>query len=275
MNIINKNINLLIIAILLLTSCTDTIDVAVPNGGTRLVVEASINWEKGTTGQNQIIKLSTSTAYFDANPDMPANGAIVLVTNENDGTQFTFQDQGNGEYITNNFIPELNHPYSLEIIFNGKTYSATETLISVVDISEIQQSINEEEGEENIEVSIYFNDPANEANYYLGEFIPSNNPKTNLEPLEDSFTDGNQNFIEFEDEDFIVGDTLEISLYGISEPYYNYINLLVNQSDSGGSPFQTTPVQLKGNCKNLEDPNEEILGYFRLGEVVRATHIIN
>ncbi|WCO02593.1 DUF4249 domain-containing protein [Psychroserpens ponticola] len=276
MNIIHKYICPFLITTLLLNSCTDVIDVNVPNGGARLVVEAFINWEKGTTGQNQVIKLSTSTAFFDSNPDIPAIGADVKVTNDNDGTEFIFQDQGNGRYITNDFIPELNQIYLLEIIYNGKTYSATETLIPVVDISEVEQSISEEDGDENIKVTIFFDDPANEANYYLGEFIPSFNSQIDFFPLSDNFTDGNQNFMEFSDADFIAGNTLSISLYGISEHYYNFFDLLLIQSESDGNgPFQTTPVQLKGNCKNLADPNEEVLGYFRLSEVVRTTYTIN
>ncbi len=276
MNIKHKHICLFLITTLLLNSCTDVIDVNVPNGGARLVVDAAINWEKGTTGQNQVIKLSTSTAYFDTNPDAPVNGANVKITKENDGTEFVFQDQGSGNYIVTDFIPELNQTYSLEIIHNGKTYSAAEKLIPVVDITEVQQSISDIEGEENIKVTVFFDDPSNEKNYYLGEFIPSFNSLINLHPLEDSFTDGNQNFMEFEDEQFVAGNTLDISLHGISEQYYNFINLLVNQSDSEGEgPFQTTPVQLKGNCRSLTDPNEEVLGYFRLSEVVRTIYTIN
>ncbi|MEL7271528.1 MAG: DUF4249 domain-containing protein, partial [Bacteroidota bacterium] len=62
------------------SSCTDTVDVDVTDAGARLVVEASINWEKGTSGQSQTIKLSESTDFFDNNPDIPATGAVVIVT---------------------------------------------------------------------------------------------------------------------------------------------------------------------------------------------------
>ena len=41
----------------LFASCTDVVDVDVPDGGDRLVVEASILWEKGTAGQVQTISL--------------------------------------------------------------------------------------------------------------------------------------------------------------------------------------------------------------------------
>lgn len=274
MNKINKYITPLLISLFALNSCTEVIDLEVPNGGARLVVEASINWEKGTTGENQIIKLSTSTAYFDSNPDMPAVGAIVRVTKENDGVEFLFEDMGDGIYTVTDFVPELNQEYSLEIIYNENTYSATETLVSVSEITSVEQGISPEFDDE-IEITIYFNDPADELNFYLGEFIPSNEPLLSLNPLDDSFTNGNESFMVYRNEDLLVGDTVEISLYGISKTFYNYISILVSQSGGDGGPFPTTPVKLKGNCKNSDDPNEEVLGFFRLSEVDRVTHIIN
>ena len=89
-----------ILLVCICISCTEVVDVNVPNAGPRLVVEASINWEKGTTGNNQTIKLSTSTAYFDSNPDAPVTGAIVTVIKDNDGTQFNFTDQNNALAIS-------------------------------------------------------------------------------------------------------------------------------------------------------------------------------
>ncbi len=267
-------IGLLLLTVFVSTSCEDTIDVDVPNGGARLVVDASIAWEKGTSGQNQSIKLSTSTAYFDVNPDLPVTGANVKITKLDDGTEFNFQHSGNGIYTTGDFIPELNQDYELQIINDGKTYTGTETLVSVVDISNLEQTTDGGDSDDDIEVTIYFDDPADVHNYYLGEFIPSLDQLLTLEPLDDSFTDGNQNFLEYENEDFVAGTSVNINLYGISQQFYNYINILVNQQDGGG-PFATTPVQLKGNCKNIADPNEEVLGYFRLGEVDRRSVTIN
>ena len=61
------HVSFILILISFLISCTDTVDVDVPNAGSRLVIEASLNWEKGTSGQTQTIKLSESTGFFDSN----------------------------------------------------------------------------------------------------------------------------------------------------------------------------------------------------------------
>ncbi|MEM6720917.1 MAG: DUF4249 domain-containing protein [Bacteroidota bacterium] len=267
------HISFILILISFLISCTDTVDVDVPNAGSRLVIEASINWEKGTSGQTQTIKLSESTGFFDSNTNVPVTGATVTVTKEDDGTEFIFQDLNNGNYLTSNFIPELNQEYSLEIQYNGQTYMARETLMSVSEINFVEQTIEGDLEEEEIQLKVFFDDPANINNFYLGEFIPSNLPLLTLTELDDEFTDGNENFIEYDNEDLAAGVTVDINLYGISQQYYNYISILIQQSGDPGI-FATTPVQLRGNCMNPNNPDEEVLGYFRLGEVARTSYVI-
>lgn len=266
----------LLIIIGLLNSCTDVIDVSVPNGGARLVVDASIKWQKGTSGEIQTIHLSQSTAYFDNNPDVPVTGASVTVTKENDGSTFVFSDQNNGSYRATDFVPELNASYTLEIHYNDNTYTATETLIAAPDINRMEQTIEGSGDDTEIQLQVYFDDPGDLENYYLGEFIPSNLPILALAVISDEFTDGNENFIENDNEDYVAGVTVGVNVYGISQRYYEYLNILIQQSGSDeGGPFPTTPVQLKGNCTNVNDPKEEVLGFFRLGEFDATSYTID
>lgn len=277
-----KNINLynklgvLLIIVGLLNSCTDVIDVNVPNGGARLVVDASINWQKGTLGETQTIKLRKSTAFFDKNPDVPVTGASVTVTKENDGSIFVFADQNNGSYTATDFVPELNASYTLKILYNGKSYTATETLIAAPVINRVEQKIEGSAGDTEILLQVFFDDPRDVNNYYLGEFTPSNLPLPSLAVISDKFSDGNENYIEGDNENFVAGVTVGINVFGISPRYYDYLNLLLQQSGSDeNGPFPTTPAQLKGNCTNVNDSNEEVLGYFRLGEFDTTSYTIN
>ena len=152
-SILNKTLAFLLLVSFY--SCTDVVEVDLANGGNRLVVEASIQWKKGTLGQNQSIRLSSSTDYFDQNTNTPVTGASVIVTKDNDGAQFVFEDQNNGLYIANNFIPELNQSYSLEIINNGNTYNANETLVSVVPIKEIIQTTENGFSTDDTEITLF------------------------------------------------------------------------------------------------------------------------
>lgn len=263
-----------ILLIGILTSCTDVIDVDVPNAGARLVVEASINWKKGSIGNNQTIKLSTSTAYFDSNSNAPVTGATVRVTKDNDGTQFVFTDQNNGKYTTTNFIPEVGASYTLKIVYKGETYTAKETLIGTSKIKRIEQEDGFKEGEYRIRV--LFDDPIDEVNYYLGEFTQENLKVPSISSVRDEFTNGGESFLLHIDEKNVAGTAIEIKVFGISEHFYFYIEQLIEQSGTrgGGGPFSTIPAQLKGNCKNINNPKEEVLGYFRLSQFSQATYVI-
>lgn len=259
-----------------LSSCTDVINVNVPNGGPRLVVDASINWQKGTSGETQTIKLSESTAFFDDDRDVPVTGASVTVTKENDGSKFVFVDQNNGSYTATDFAPELNASYTLEILYKGNLYKASETLIAAPDISRIVQSIEGSDGDTEIQLQVFFDDLKDVENYYLGEFTPSNLPLPSLAVISDEFTDGNENYIENDNEEYISGVTVAINVHGISQRYHDYLNILIQQSGSDeAGPFPTPPVQLKGNCTNVDNPTEEVLGYFRLGEFDATSYTIN
>ena len=67
-----------------------------------------------------------------------------------------------------------------------------------------------------------------------------------------------------------------INVYGVSKRHYDYLNILIQQSGSDeAGPFPIIPVPLKGNCTNVNDPNEEVLGYFRLGEFDTTSYKIN
>lgn len=275
-NYIIKN-SVFVLLILIFTSCTDVINVDVPNAGARLVVEASINWEKGTTGSTQTIKLSTSTAYFDKKTDKPATGAKVTVTKKDTGTQFIFADQKNGIYTATNFVPEVGASYDLSIIYKGKTYVATETLIGVTPIKKVEQEVRSSFGGDQIRVKAFYDDPVSEINYYLGEFKQKNLPTMSLKARNDQFTNGNESFIGYNEKENKSGVKIDIKLYGISKRFHNYIEQLILQSGTDGrrgGPFETTPAQLKGNCKNVNNPNEEVLGYFRLSEFSKASYTI-
>ena len=264
---------------LLFMSCTDVIDVEVPEAAPRLVVEASLDWEKGTIGNSQIIKLSMSTPYFDNLLETPVTGASVKVINDTDQSEVIFTDLNNGNYSTQVFVPVMGQSYTLMVFYNEELYLASETMTPVTDITKVFQSRENGFDKEALEVNIEFIDPEGIANFYLSKFQRRGDTFQTLFDVKDEFTDGNKMSIfyeKLEDEDagemeFVPGDIVDISLLGLSEPYYNYIKLLREQSQSGG-PFSTIPAEIKGNCINQSKPENYAFGYFRLSEVDKRVY---
>ncbi|GGD11942.1 hypothetical protein GCM10011368_12420 [Hyunsoonleella pacifica] len=261
-------------------SCTDVVDVDIPEAPPRLVVEASIDWEKNTQGNNQSIKISMSTPFFDNLNDTAITNALVRITNNNTNEEFQFTHQGNGIYNTSTFVPVLNQTYTLEINHEGETYVAEETMIPVVDIDEISQARIGGFNDEALEVDIYFNDPAGEENFYLFRFEEEGDLLPELLAIPDEFTDGNRMKVFFEkeeDEDlgtteFEPGDVARIKFHGISKQYFNYIDLLIDQYENAQNPFGTVPARLKGNVINPSRPDNYAFGYFRLAQVIEEVY---
>ncbi len=256
------------------TSCQDVIDVDVQTAPSRLVIEASIDWEKGTAGNSQKIKLSKSTSYFDTTSNMSVTSATVKVVNTNDNSEFVFTHQGSGVYSTNTFIPVVNDSYNLQVIYEGEAYTANETLTPVTDIVDVNQSIEGGFNDEDLEVNIAFVDPEDEENYYLFKFQKQGDLLPSIEDWNDEFINGNEATWWYEKEEgeaFQSGDVVDISFFGISESYHNYIRILIEQSEGAG-PFSATPVPLKGNCINESTPANYAFGYFRLTQVVKDTY---
>lgn len=269
MNIYIKSF--LILLCIGITSCEDVIEIEVPTAKARLVIEASLDWQKGTTGNNQTIKLSTSNPYFEKAASRIVTGASVKVTNNNSNAEYVFVDQNDGTYTINNFVPVINDRFTLEVVYNSETYKAIETLKSVSPIKRVEKSLD---GGlyDNIEgVSIFWDDLSDVENFYLIKVIDKFEILPNFEGFSDEFVNGNELDAFFEGE-YEQGDEVEFTLYGISKQYNDYMILLIQQYYSAGDPFSPVPVKLKGNCINQDAQENYAFGYFRLTEFDKVTY---
>ena len=102
-----KKIIYLLLISLSFTACEDVIDLELNSAEPRLVIDASLNWIKGTDGKNQLIRLTLSAPFYDLEVP-PANGAVVTVTDSNNNIFNFIEDGDTGVYVNNAFIPEIN-----------------------------------------------------------------------------------------------------------------------------------------------------------------------
>lgn len=255
----------LLIFTFVFTSCEEVIQVDVDTATPRLVVEASINWQKGTQGNMQSIKLTKSTGYFeDVIP--VTSGAIVTVTNSSNKVFNFIENQKTGVYVCFNFEPKLNETYTLTIKTNGETYTATEKMYPVAAITKFTQNNNGGFGGKDIEIKTYFNDPADEVNYYLFFYRYKNQKTSNFYADEDSYFNGNEFFSMSQNDSIKVGETINVTHLAISKSYYNYMNIIVNLTGQNGGPFQSPPSTVRGNVVNVTKPDNYPLGFFSVSE---------
>jgi len=245
-----------------LYSCEDVVQVDLQKSEPRLVIEASILWKKNTLGNIQLIRLTTTAPFFD-DQIPPAIGASVSVFSKN-GIEFAFQEVDPGIFRNEHFVPELNKTYQLKIEYKGEIYEATEPLLPVSPLEYIEQTDNGGFGGGEIELKAYFTDPPNIQNYYLARLF---NEKLSIQIYEDKFTDGNQTFAYFSNENLTSGEEVGFEIQGISKRFYEYLFILRSQAGSNnGGPFQTQPTTVRGNIINTTNPDNFAFGYFRLSE---------
>ncbi|WP_338376606.1 DUF4249 domain-containing protein [uncultured Flavobacterium sp.] len=264
---------LLVLMALSFVSCEDVVDVDLDTANPNLVIEASILWKKGTNGNEQKIKLSTTTDYY-SNVIPLVSGATVFITDSSNTYNF-IENPGTGEYICGNFNPIINETYVLTVIANGETYIATEKLKAVPTIDTVQQ---DDEGGflgDEIEVKFFYQDNGLTNDFYLIQFNSNFSLLPEYDVTNDEFFQGNQMFGLYTNEDMKPSDVLTFTLHGISERYYNYLNVLLGISGgNGGSPFNTPPATVRGNFVNQTNSDNFAFGYFSLSEIDTKTYII-
>jgi hypothetical protein len=246
---------------IILQGCEEVVDVDLEVSEPRLVIAASIFLPKENPEASQFIRLTTTAPYFSEDVP-PATGAEVAIIDER-GRKFDFVEFEEGYYKSDEFTPQFNTVYQLEILYNGEIYTATESLVSSPEIEYIEQKDGAGFSGDNIELRAFYTDPQGVDNYYLFRFL---HESLSIQIYDDEFTDGNLTFAYFSDGDLESGDVVRFEIQGISKRFYEYMFILRSQAGSGGGPFQTQPTTVRGNVVNETNPENFPFGYFRLSE---------
>ncbi|MEW7279242.1 DUF4249 family protein [Aquimarina sp. 2201CG1-2-11] len=256
-----------ILAILITTiGCEDVIDVEVPNGEARLVIDATFEYFRNETPATMEggVKLTLSAPFF--NTDVPAvSDATVFLTNMNDNTIINFiESEEQGFFIPSEeeFLPEFDTPYQLTVEYKDETYVADATLIPTVPIDDVQQGDATLFDGDETEIIITYTDDATRDDFYLFDF------DFNLFiTSEDRFYQGKTFGFSYFYDQMVSNQEITIKIIGIDEQYFDYATLLIEQSDQGGgNPFQAPPAVLRGNIINKTSPDNYALGYFTISE---------
>ena len=251
----------------LFSNCEKVIDVDVPSIPPKLVIDAAfeVNFDENPVTANTIVRLSLSADYFDTSIPTVTN-ATVFVTNLSNNAVINFSDNNlDSEYEPNTaFIPEENVEYELTVIYENETYVGKATRVKSVVLDNITQGDETLFSGDETEIEVEFTDDGTREDYYLFDF--SNDIYF---ALEDRFFNGAvYNFSYFYEEDDIeLPATVDVKMSGITEEYFTYFRILIEQGgQDGGSPFEPIPSLLLGNMVNTTDRDNFPLGYFHISE---------
>ena len=257
----------LIILIIIFHSCEKVIDIETEFDDKRLVIDASISKHRDSIDGIASVKLSETIPYFSDQESIVKNASVKIETNQIVYNLVYNNDKKEYSSIIKNINKE---EFVLSIIRNENTYTSSEKLITTPKIKSVifgdRKSLNKDE----VELRVTFIDPPEKGNYYLWKFGPKKSGKYDYLPALDKYINGNEFTFSFfidKTEYLQNSDFINIEINGISENYYNYLNILTSQAGAqNGRPFSTSSSIIRGNISNLVSEEKFPLGYFRVYE---------
>ncbi|WP_149303352.1 DUF4249 family protein [Pareuzebyella sediminis] len=263
-----KKMILILFVVLYCFSCEDVIEVDVPTDRPRLMVDALMKID--TTVNSSLytarVKVGATNDFFSEIE--PVQLEEITLTNLALGETIVLNEvqTGSGVYSQDTSIDFMTSgTLELQIEHSGQMYRASTTFVPTVPIESLEQGEGTLFSGDETEILVSFTDRANREDFYLFDFDFNEYLVT-----EDEFYPGQTfSFSYFYEEGLESGSTLEISILGVDEPFYNYMNQLIVQSGGDQGPFQTPAATVIGNVVNTsanlsesERRDNFALGYF-------------
>jgi len=269
---------LIILSVLSLiwSSCQEVITVELPNQEPKLIVDALIRID--TTISSTLVTVSirqTSDFFGEISPVSVDQITMSNLDNPGNNTDQVLDETEPGSGIYQQFFSteELARDrWFLQINYQGEFYVAESLMQYSVPIDQLTIGDGSLFSGDVTELLVRYSDIGGREDYYLFDY-----GNDDFFASEDVFYDGQQfEFSYFYDEQFNPGDTLTVSIMGIDRDFFNYMNLLREQSEGGFGPFATPAASVRGNLinapdinnndnyNNVNDPDNYALGYFAI-----------
>ncbi len=231
--------------LMLFTSCEKVITLDLKNAEPALVIEGYLS------DQNEIqtVKISKTYPFTEANKLNGVSGAQVVLTTENSNVTFP-ETSTPGIYQSMPFAGTPGIKYTLEITFEGKTYTANSTIPPKVPIDLLGiKKLSLFEGEKTYPL-ITYQDPPGIQNQYRYLLKVKNKDITFDSVDEDRFNDGNkvENVLFYALDDLTDGDEVEIEFQSLDRNVFKYFFAIKQIDGEGGPPV--APANPVSNFNN-------------------------
>ncbi len=297
-----KNKLTLIGLLIMLFGCEDVVDVEVPTTSPRLIINGILRVDENEEFVPIEIKVTETNNFFEESPVTSLENAIIIFGQPNPDAPELLNNlatsslaesaPGSGIYIpdptfdsdqriqTSSLLP--NTVFILILEHKGRRYAARTPYSKTVPIDNLVQGNETLFDEDDTEVKITISDMTDIENYYVfdlgfGEFLA----------LDDQFIDGQQfEFSYFYQKDLEPGQEIEVNILGADQRFFNYVDLLIEQTQNDGGVFETPAATVRGNVfdvtgldnnllfDNVNRPEDFPLGYFAVVEEFSQTLVI-
>lgn len=262
-------------------ACEDPIDVPIPPGPQRIVVEGWITNEL----KRHSISIS-QTVPFGENQNFSSVQDAEVTILSSQGVPLILHHTTGGIYLPDSaWTGKIGENYACRINLadGSRIESSFETLQEVPEIDtlfftpiEPPTIINGIIQEEYFLTGV-LTDFENENNFFRWRLFRNGQLMGLPEHIilfNDRFVDGNQFQVEPRQLIFEPGDTVEIRQYALTEPAFDYYTLLVNQATTLGQSSGTAPAVLRGNLTYINQEGRIVLGYFGASAVTQKKNVV-
>jgi hypothetical protein len=255
-------------ALVWLCSCQKEVKLDLDDAGPHLVIEGTVTDAAGP----YTVKINRSVEFYTENSFPPVSGASVKIS-DSEGNTDSLKETSPGVYTTETLTGRSGITYTLSVQVQDTLYSAVSTMPFPVSFDSITFRKEGAFGNKNIRAVANFQDPPGIKNYYLfNEYLNGALVTGDIFVFNDRLTDGryvSRDLRNSDDDVLHEGDQLEVQMYCIDGPVFDYFNQLDGSGGRGGA-FNTaaSPANPVSNISN------GALGYFSAHTVrTRQTNV--
>jgi hypothetical protein len=281
--------------VLLFSSCEDVVQVKLDQGAKLYVIDAFIS----EVPSQQLIRISTSDAYFSSSAPPPVEGAKVLVRDLTAGIDYEFAGLGNGVYgpaAKGDSLGKTGHQYELLVTIDSHTYRALTTQNRRASIEAIVPEYNDGSGggfgppgeaphymcnllakdrtDENPDyylVKTYRNDSLLFSPTDINISIDGTNGVVSGVSADSTYFSPPITFLGFRR--FYSGNTCRVEIHSITRDAYHFFRQAIAQVNNAGL-FATTPENVKTNIVTPPGAPVKAVGWFNVAGVTGKEIII-
>jgi len=289
--------------LLIFYACEDVIDVELQTTAPRLVVNGLVRVDFTQEFVPVEIRVSETSNFFEDNvPTQLDDNATIFYGQPNPDapeilenvatSSLTELEPGSGIYVPDPSFDEdqrirtssirSNTVFILIMEHKGLQYAARTPISFAVPIDNLEQGDETLFDEDDTEIKVTITDVPDVDNYYVFDF-----GEGDYLALDDQFIDGQEfEFSYFPERDLQSGEFLEVSILGADQEFFNYMDLLVEQTENDGGVFETPAATVRGNIFDVTGLDNNLifdnvnrtdafpLGYFAVVQEFRSSILI-
>jgi hypothetical protein len=240
-----------------LSGCKKNLNLDLDDAGPHIVIQGEITDAAGP----YTVRVNQSVTFKAENTFPPVSGASIKIS-DGQGHTDSLTEISPGVYSTSTLLGIPGNTYRLSAQIADTLYTATSTMPFRVPFDSITFRTNSAFGDDHITAVPNFQDPAGVKNFYLfNEYQDGLLLTKDIFVFDDRLSDGKYITRGLRNTDATLndGDSLEIKMYCIDEPIYNYFNQLAESGGGGGGGAFNTAAAPANPISNISGG---ALGYF-------------